>query len=317
MISKFKKFLSAILAVTFFAAIFWLNPNFANAEVELFSDIVLSDDAAYNQKCWEYINSLPQKTNYKSKKPPILIGEALNVETELLIKSLKNPAVYRDMNYTFVAGTYKDYPVVIYRTGENQGNAAASTALAIQKFKPVAVINQGTAGGHIPTLYLNDIVIGEKSFDSTAYITKYQAAGEGIDITTQEMRGVESYDKEVGYFKHYKEYYADSTLLQIAKKVADNHKEFKTIVGTIATGNTWLNGIDHINFIHEKYGSTCEEMETNAVTQICKNADMPFIGIRVISNNITNGVKHNGTSAYTCQKFVLLVVDEYTKTLQK
>lgn len=148
-------------------------------------------------------------------------------------------------------------------------------------------------------------------------MTKYQATGEGIDITTQEMRGVESYDKKVGYFKHYKEYYADTTLLQIAKNVADNHKEFKTIVGTIATGNTWLNGIDHINFIHEKYGSSCEEMETNAVAQICKNADMPFIGIRVISNNITNGVKHNGTSAYTCQKFVLLVADEYIKTLQK
>ena len=71
------------------------------------------------------------------------------------------------------------------------------------------------------------------------------------------------------------------------------------------------------DFLNKKYGMTCEEMETNAVAQICQNADLPFIGIRVLSDNITINDDYAPKSATIAQDFVLLVVEDYIKAIKK
>ena len=284
------------------------------------SGVGLEDISAekYNVHIEKFYATLPQaKGDYKSRVRPILIEGAMNTETEILIRALKNPVAYRELNYLFVAGTYKNYPVVIVRTEIGMANAAASTALAIKKFNPIAVINQGTAGGHDSALKIGDIVIGEKSFDHTAFRSAYSAAGEGIDLTKQENIGTYAYDKASGKFQAYTEYFADPTLLNVAKKVAAANKNFNVVSGVIGTGNTWLECVDYINFLHEKYGSSCEEMETTCAAQICQNAGVPFIGIRVLSDNITVNDKYVPETATICQDFVLLVVENYIRDVLK
>lgn len=278
-----------------------------------FSDIAATD---FNTPIEKFYSTLPKaKGDYKSRVRPIIIEGAMNTETEFLVRALKNPVAYRELNYLFVAGTYKDYPVVIVRTEIGVANAAASTALAIKKFNSVAVINQGTAGGHDPALKIGDIVIGEKSFDHTAFRSAYSAAGEGIDLTKQENIGTYAYDKKSGKFQAYTKYFPDPTLFNIAFKVANANENFNVVSGVIGTGNTWLECIDYVNFLHEKYGSSCEEMETNVAAQICQNAGVPFIGIRVLSDNITNSREYVPTMAKTCQEFVLLVVENYIRDI--
>lgn len=265
-----------------------------------------------NDSIENFYASLPvAKSNYKSRVRPILIEGAMNTETEVLVRALKNPVAYREMNYLFVAGTYKNYPVVIVRTEIGMANAAASTALAIKKFNPVAVINQGTSGGHDSALKIGDIVIGKRSFDYAAFKSSYTAAGAGIDLTQQENIGTYAYDQTSGKFQAYTEYFADKTLLDVAEKVAAAHKEFNVATGVIGTANSWLNSIDYINFLNKTYGSSCEEMETNAVAQICQNVGVPFIGIRILSDNILHDDRYVPESAKTCQDFVLLVVESY------
>lgn len=300
-----KKFFAFLLAIFFLTT----TPAQATKQTIWHADNLSN---AAGDTAEKFFKSLPKaKGEYKSRLRPILIEGAMNIETEVLVRALKNPVTYREMNYLFVAGTYKNYPVVVVRTEQGMANAAASTALAIKKFNPVAVINQGTAGGHDPALKIGDIVIGEKSFDYTAYKSAYSAAGEGTDITQQEMRGTYAYDAASGTFQPYKEYSAARPLLNTALKVADEHDEFNAVTGVIGTGDSWIQCIDHINFLHEKYGSSCEEMETNAVAQICQNADIPFIGIRVISDNITVNNDYVPETGIICQKFVLLVVENY------
>ena len=272
----------------------------------------------FNVVIEKFYATLPQaKGNYKSKVRPIAIEGAMNTETEVLIRALKNPVVYREMNYMFVAGTYKDYPVVIVRTEIGMANAAASTALAVKKFNPCAVINQGTAGGQDPALKIGTIVIGERSFNYNAFRSAYSAAGEGIDLTKQESIGTYAYDAATKKFQAYTEYFADPTLLNVAKKVADANKNFNVVTGVIGTGNTWLECVDYVNFLHEKYGSSCEEMETNCAAQICQNVGVPFIGIRVLSDNVTNNREYVPETAKVCQNFVLLVVEDYIRDVLK
>jgi len=282
--------------------------------------VELTDIAAeeFNTPIEKLYAALPQaKGNYKSRKRPILIEGAMNTETEVLIRALKKPVVYREMNYMFVAGTYKDYPVVVARTEIGMANAAASTALAIKKFNPCAVINQGTAGGHDPALKIGDIVIGERSFDNSAYRSAYSEAGAGIDLTKQENLGTYAYDATTKKFQAYTEFFPDPTLLRVAKSVADANKNFNVTTGVIGTSNTWFECVDYINFLHDKYGSSCEEMETNAAAQVCQNAGVPFIGIRVLSNNVTNSREYVAESAKVAQDFVLLVVEDYIRDVLK
>ena len=280
--------------------------------------VELSDVSAekFNVQIEKFYATLPQaKGKYKSRVRPILIEGAMNTETEVLIRALKNPVVYRELNYMFVAGTYKDYPVVIARTEIGLANAAASTALAIEKFNPCAVINQGTAGGHDPALKIGDIVIGERSYDYTAFRSGYSAAGAGIDLTKQKSIGTYAYDAATKKFQAYNEYRADPTLFNIAFAAANNYNAANVVSGVIGTGNTWLECVDYINFLHETYGSSCEEMETNAAAQICQNAGVPFIGIRVLSDNVTNSREYVPETAKVAQDFVLLVVEKYIKEI--
>lgn len=306
-----KKFLALICA----ALILLAAPVSAETQQNGNSDITAKP---LNDSIEEFYTTLPKaKGEYKSRLRPILIEGAMNTETEILIRALKNPVTYRELNYLFVAGTYKDYPVVIVRTEIGMANAAASTALAIKKFNPVAVINQGTAGGHDSNLKIGDIIIGEKSIDYFAIKTTYTPAGAGSDITQQENIGTYAYDKASGKFQAYEEYFADKTLLKVAENVAADHKEFNVALGTIGTANSWLNNIDYINFLHEKYGSSCEEMETNVAAQICKNVGVPFIGIRVLSDNIIHDNRYVPESAKICQEFVLFVVEDYIRNVLK
>ncbi len=305
-----------------FAAIFFLIfsvafPNFVNAKEQINVDVADEQTEISVAEIEKYFKTLPQKNKYKSSQRPLMIQGAMNVEIENLVKSLKNPVAYRFSNYFYVAGTYKNYPVVIARTEQGMANAAASTVIGIEKFNPVAVINQGTAGGHVADLYLNDIVIGSKSIDSAAYKTEFSPAGAGVDFTAQEMRGVYAYDVTTNFFQPHKEFFADSKLLKVAKKAADSHSEFAVAVGTISSSNIWNSNVDYINFLNKKYGSLCEEMENNAAASICQSASIPFIGIRVISNNVTNGSPWDESTAATCQNFVLLVAENYIADVLK
>lgn len=177
----------------------------------------------------KFYASLPTaKGEYKSSRRPILLEGAMNTETEKLVRALKNPVAYRELNYLFVAGTYKNYPVVVVRTEQGMANAAASTALAIRKFNPLAVINQGTAGGHDGALKIGDIVLGEKIFNCFAIKTSRTAVGTGAELTNQEMRGTYAFDTTSGTFQPNKEYFPDAKLFDVAKRKLPTRTKIST-----------------------------------------------------------------------------------------
>lgn len=307
-----------LLTVILFASNIFLSPN-VSAEKSTSVPNFMVNNLEGDESFIKFLNSLPQRkvTSYKSLQPPILLEGAMNIEINKFVYALKNPVVYKILNYLYIAGTYKNYPVIVARTEQGMENAAAVTALAIEKFNPVAVINQGTAGGHVAEAQINSIIIGDKYINYAAIITEKTPAGAGIKITPQKMRGTFAYDKDEKTFKLYEEYFPDPTLLKIAEEVAASNKNFYTLTGTIASANSWLNGIDHYKYLNETYGSLCEEMESCSVAQICKSSNMPFIGIRVISDNIIISPNHHEETADTSQSFVLSVVERYIKTITK
>ena len=129
---------------------------------------------------------------------PIVCTGAMDAETLWLIHALENAETVTLGCWKCVQGELDGYPVVIVRTNQGMANAAASTALAIERFAPCAVLNQGTSGGHAPDLHTGDIVIGAQVINMGAVRTPERARGAGIDPVCGEPLGLEIANTQPG-----------------------------------------------------------------------------------------------------------------------
>ena len=109
-------------------------------------------------------------------------------------------------------------------------------------------------------------------------------------------------------------YEGDKGLLAAANAVKDKYTKGKVVEGTIGSADVWNNEVDRIKWLHTKYETSVEEME-GAAAQIAKAYDVPFLGIRVLSNNKTNGGKYNPETAAADQEYVFEVVKKYISTM--
>ncbi len=255
--------------------------------------------------------------SYDSEQRPILLQGAMTIETQDMMDALTDPVSYRLGQWDYVAGTYAGYPVVVCRTEQGMANTGASTALAMEFFHPVAVINQGTSGGHDPDLHTFDIVLGKQSTNYSAWKSKPSAKGAGVDYKALEQNGVYAYDKDEKTFVKEVYHAGDAKLLAAANAVKDSYTQGSVVEGTISSCDAWNNQIDRMLFLHEFYGSSCEEMETDAAAQICKTYDVPFLGIRILSNTGIYGENFDPATGPACQAFVLDVVEQYIASYLK
>lgn len=112
-------------------------------------------------------------------------------------------------------------------------------------------------------------------------------------------------------------YEGNPMLLKAANAVKSQYKRGKVVEGTVASANFWNNEIDRINWLHEEFGSSVEEMEAASAALICEAYKVPFLTVRVLSNNKTNGGKYDPSTAKDCQDYVEKIVKEYIKMLEK
>src|SRR6266849_6954889 len=110
---------------------------------------------------------------------PVVVQGAMDVEIRKLAGAIDNAKEEKVQGWTFWSGTLQGYPVVISKTLKGMSNAAAATALAAERYHPVAIINQGTAGGHEPGLHVFDIVLGTDAVNLGSFKTGHRARGQG------------------------------------------------------------------------------------------------------------------------------------------
>ncbi|AZB91156.1 5'-methylthioadenosine nucleosidase [Acinetobacter pittii] len=254
----------------------------------------------------------PTVQEQKQKLQPIIIQGALPVESEKMASKLENKTIEEIGGWKFWKGTYNGYPMIISKTRMGMSNSAAATALAIERYKPIAIINQGTSGGHDPNLHVYDIVLGKYTTNIGAFRTPKQPVGGGSDsLTWVEAFDVlptqESNPEPIAIRK----FEGDQELLMAAHKV--RYDKGDVVEGTIGSADVWNNELDRIQFFHQRYGTSVEEMEAASVAQIASQFHVPFLGIRILSNNITNNGAYDPGTGEACQEYVLNVAEEYMK----
>jgi adenosylhomocysteine nucleosidase len=218
--------------------------------------------------------------------------------------------------WTFWIGTIDGYPVVVSKSLKGMENTGAATALAAERYHPVAIINQGTAGGHQPDLHVYDIVLGTAAVNLSAFKTGYRGPGEGsqfpdwtpLDLMrTEGSAGADPAEHTMRRFP------GDEGLLAAARHARDTYTRGRVVDGVIGSSETWNSEIDRIRRFHEQFGTTAEEMETASAAQIAGLFQIPFLGIRVLSNNITNGGTYDAGTGEACQDYVYEVVRTYIR----
>lgn len=246
-------------------------------------------------------------------KTTILIQGAMEEETALLISALEDSQEIILGAWMFTKGMINDCSVVISRTRIGMTNAAASTVLAIEHFKPDYIINQGTAGGHDPNLHTRDIVLAKGIVNMTAFETPFKEQGKGIEPKEWKHMGIEVHDRKQKSWSYKKMFKTDAHLLDIASGVTYN--EGKLVQGIIGSGDFWNKEIDRIYWLHETLGTSAEEMEAAAVAQIANSYEIPFLCIRILSNNEVHMEEFDVSTGEICQEFTLRVVDSLSNRL--
>ncbi|MDX2029798.1 MAG: 5'-methylthioadenosine/S-adenosylhomocysteine nucleosidase [Blastocatellia bacterium] len=261
-----------------------------------------------------------QRSGGAQEPRPVIVQGAMPVEAERLAGRLKDVRVEKVGGWTFWRGTLNGYPVIVSKTMKGLSNTAAVTALAIERYRPAAIINQGTAGGHDPSLRVYDIVLGKYAVNLGAFKTGYRQAGQGSDPlewVPMDLMASEGSAGEDPNARTMRRYPADEQLLAVAASVKSLYARGRVVEGVIGSSEVWNSEIDRIQRFHSQYGTTVEEMETAAAAQIAGYFRVPFLGIRVLSNNITNGGKYDGKTGEACQEYVYDVVKAYIASVRK
>ena len=249
---------------------------------------------------------------------PVMIQGPMVIEAKKMAARLENVTVEPTGNFIFYRGTLHGYPVIVAKTSKGMENAAAATAIGIERYNPIAVINQGTAGGHDPALRVGDIVLGTKISPIGNLKTGDRLTGQGSDpfswkpMDVMASEGSAGEDKNAERIRYYD---SDEHLLDIARKIKETYTYGVVTEGVIGSGNVWNNELDRIRWFHETYGTAAEEMEGAAVAQMCAAYGVPFLSIRVLSNNKTNNGTYDPVTAEYCQEYVLNVVAAYIREL--
>jgi adenosylhomocysteine nucleosidase len=245
---------------------------------------------------------------------PVIVQGAMQLEIEKLAGRLDNPSVEHVGAWTFWRGSLDGHPVIVSKTLKGMSNAAAATVIGVEHYHPGAIVNQGTAGGHDPGLHLYDIVVGASSVNIGAFKSHYRPARTGsspldwmpLDLTASEgSAGNDPKARRPARFP------ADGALLAAARQARGAYVRGRVVEGVIGSSDVWNEEIDRVAWLHTTFGTTVEEMETASAAQIASLFNIPFLGIRVVSDNITNGGAYDPKTGEACEDYVYQVVKAY------
>jgi adenosylhomocysteine nucleosidase len=212
-----------------------------------------------------------------------LILGAFSDEVKPIQAELENKSEGRIEGIVFAEGKLRGRRVIVTWTGIGKVNAAITTALLIEHFRPDEVIVCGIAGAINPQLGVGDVVIAEKSAQHDLGL--WSDAGIESRGSDNRLTG-----KENPVF-----FAADDRLLSIAlragdqivlKSIATDGKGIQAKIkrGVVVTGDTFIMSPQKRVDLQKRLGADAVEMEGAAIAQVCYQRGIPHLVIRGISD---------------------------------
>jgi adenosylhomocysteine nucleosidase len=155
----------------------------------------------------------------------------------------------------------------LIRTGVGKVQAARAAALAIEQYRPHAVLSVGVAGSLIPALKLGDIVVGTG------------AVQHDVDVTAL---GFPAGSWPDGPSLRWADPLLVERLCDATRLVAPPSSVHR---GLVASGDQFIHDVAKRARLAEQFGAVCVEMEAAAVAYVAARAGVPFGILRAISDH--------------------------------
>lgn len=194
-----------------------------------------------------------------------IIG-AMEEEVQLLRSGLENPQTEEIAKCEFTLGTYEGQEIVLLKSGIGKVNAAMSTTILLQQYRPDIVINIGSAGGFDEELEVGAVVISD------------EVRHHDVDVTV--------FGYEMGQVPQLPAAFtSNEELIELAVKAVKEMGQHDYAVGLIATGDSFMNDPERVAKVREYFPTMkAAEMEAAAVAQVCYQFDVAFVVIRALSD---------------------------------
>ncbi|PZG47612.1 5'-methylthioadenosine/adenosylhomocysteine nucleosidase [Staphylococcus aureus] len=198
-----------------------------------------------------------------------IIG-AMEEEVKILKNKLTQLSEISIAHVKFYTGILKDREVVITQSGIGKVNAAISTTLLINKFKPDIIINTGSAGALDESLNVGDVLISDD--------VKYHDA----DAT--------AFGYEYGQIPQMPVAFQSSKpLIEKVSQVVQQQQQLTAKVGLIVSGDSFIGSVEQRQKIKKAFpNAMAVEMEATAIAQTCYQFNVPFVVVRAVSD-LANG----------------------------
>lgn len=191
---------------------------------------------------------------------------AMDEEVAHLAQSLDDVFTSEDVSLKLTHGTYtarsgNTIKVCATVAGMGMVNAAATTQYLVDEMRPDAIIFSGIAGNLNPDLHINDVVLGKtlRYLDSDMHLIAQSAP-------------------------FTEEYHSDDALIEHAHQALER-LGITHIAGTIATGNTFVEGDEKTAQVKALTQADAVEMEGAAVAHVAARCGIPVLVIRALSDN--------------------------------
>lgn len=194
-----------------------------------------------------------------------IIG-AMEEEVTILRDKIENLEQMSIAGCEFNTGTLNGVEVILLKSGIGKVNAAMSTTILLEKFKPDAVINTGSAGGYEPSLNVGDVVIST------------EVRHHDVDVTI--------FGYEYGQVPQLPAaFIPNEKLFAIAEAAAKEITDIQVASGLIVTGDSFMNDPVRVDFVRTKFNKLyAVEMEAAAIAQVAHQFGTPFVIIRSLSD---------------------------------
>ncbi|NIJ54780.1 5'-methylthioadenosine/adenosylhomocysteine nucleosidase [Dyadobacter arcticus] len=218
-------------------------------------------------------------------------------ELVLLQKKMENPKDTVISNVRFTKGKLNGRAVVLAQTGVGKVNAAITTTLMIQHFKPREIVFSGIAGGVDPALSPGDIVIGTQ----VGYHDFGALSDDGMKYWATKNPFTQK--ENPAFFS------CDSALVQKAMAVSKGLKFTKVNrdegnvapavkKGIIVTGDVFVSSEIVTKRLMKDLNAAATEMEGAAIAQACYLQNVPFLIIRSLSDKANHKAKADMDTFY-------------------
>ena len=236
---------------------------------------------------------------------PILILTATAQEIILLENALATAVLTKTVAFNYIEGSLGNQPVVICAGGIGKINAAAATAVLIEKCHPRLVINTGCSGAYLASgLSVGDLAVASDEFlgDEGVLTAEGWQDLRFMGLPTL-IHGNQQFHNAIPLSKH---------AAEKAMHLADYYG-VKLVRGRFITVSTCSGSRQRGEELARSFHGICENMEGAAVAQTCLRYGIDCLEIRGVSNLVDERDMNTWDiprAVEAAQRFVVKYIEE-------